>query len=87
MAERRHRIRGQVTVETAVMFGMVVAGLVAMALYLQRGVQGGVKSNSDSFGSQFSATKAWNVHTSSDTNENSTRIQQNQTTNYNQTLN
>lgn len=84
MVKRAQRCRGQVTVETAVLFGVVVTGLVAMAVYLQRGVQGGVKSNADSFGTQFSANTKWNVKTSSDTTENSKQILSNQTTNYNQ---
>lgn len=66
--------RGQVTVEVAILFGFVVAALVAMALYLQRGVQGGMKSNSDSLGSQFSATKGWESHSRSATRENATDI-------------
>ena len=57
--------RGQVTVEVAVLFGFVVAGLVALALYLQRGVQGGLKSNADSLGGQFSAAESWNSYTRS----------------------
>ncbi len=84
MVKRAQRGRGQVTVETAVLFGVVVTGLVAMAVYLQRGVQGGVKSNADSFGTQFSAKTAWSTKTSSDTTETSNQILSNQTTNYNQ---
>jgi uncharacterized protein (UPF0333 family) len=59
MLQRAYGKRGQVTVEVAVLFGVVVAGLVALAIYFQRGVQGGVRSNADSFGQQFSATGAW----------------------------
>jgi uncharacterized protein (UPF0333 family) len=59
MLKRAYGKRGQVTVEVAVLFGVVVAGLVAMAIYFQRGIQGGVRSNADSFGQQFSATGAW----------------------------
>lgn len=66
--------RGQVTVEVAILFGFVVAALVAMALYLQRGVQGGMKSNSDSFGTQFSATHPFESHSKSLTQETSTAI-------------
>ena len=90
MTKRRAQ-RGQVTVELAVLFGVVVAALVFMAIYFQRGVQGGVRSNADSFGSQFSATGAFNQTTT--TNQNSTEDQtsvttdQNQATNYSQTLN
>ena len=57
--------RGQVTVEVAVLFGFVVAGLVALALYLQRSVQGGLRSNADSLGGQFSSGEAWTSYTRS----------------------
>jgi len=80
-----HR-RGQVTVETAVLFGFVVAGLVAMAVYLQRGVQGGMKSNADSMGTQFQATTGWKVVTQSNTTETKTEIKSHQDTAYDQTL-
>ncbi len=70
--------RGQVTVEVAILFGFVVAALVAMALYLQRGVQGGMKSNSDSIGTQFSATKAFESHSISTTAEDTTAVKSGQ---------
>ncbi len=76
------RSRGQVTVEAAVLFGTVVAGFIALAIYLQRAVQGGVKSNADSFGSQFSSNNQWNVRTDSNTFETATTITSNQSTNY-----
>ena len=78
--------RGQVTVEMAILYGFVIAALVAMAIYLQRAVSGGAKSNSDSFGTQFSATQAWNSKTISNTTENATQVVSNQTTNYKQTI-
>ena len=90
MAKRMGQ-RGQVTVEIAVLFGVVVAALVFMAIYFQRGVQGGVRSNADSFGQQFSATGAWNQTSTSTQNtvETPTTVTttQNQNLNYNQTLN
>lgn len=90
MTKRRAQ-RGQVTVELAVLFGVVVAALVFMAIYFQRGVQGGVRSNADSFGSQFSATGVWNQNTT--TNQHTVETpadvvtDQDQTTHYNQALN
>lgn len=66
--------KGQVTLEVAILFGFVVAALVAMAIYLQRGVQGGVKSNADSLGTQFSANTKWEFHSKSNTNENETEV-------------
>ena len=70
--------RGQVTVEVAVLFGFVVAGLVALALYLQRGVQGGLKSNADSLGGQFSAGEAWTSYTRSGSLEDGKAIRSSQ---------
>jgi hypothetical protein len=52
--------RGQVTAELAVLFTFVIAGLIFMGFYLQRGVQGGVKGNVDALGQQFSTTGTWN---------------------------
>ena len=51
--------RGQVTAETAVLFTFVIAGFVFMGVYLQRAAQGGVKSNADSLGQQFSTTSGF----------------------------
>lgn len=51
--------RGQVTAEMAVLFSFVVAALVFMGVYIQRGAQGGVKGNVDSIGQQFSTSTAW----------------------------
>ncbi len=59
------RSKGQVTVEVAVLFGVVVAALVAMAAYVQRGVAGGMRSNADSFGTQYQVDKPFEVHTRS----------------------
>jgi uncharacterized protein (UPF0333 family) len=53
------RQRGQVTAEVAVLFGVVIAAFVAMAIYLQRSGQGYIKSNAESLGTQFSATSPW----------------------------
>ncbi len=86
MLRGRNSSRGQVTVEMAVMFAFLVAGIVAMAVYFQRAVQGGMRSNSDSFGTQFSATEGWNSVTTSNTNETNISILSNQNTNYNQAL-
>ncbi len=69
MLKRLQKRKGQVTVETAVLFGTVVAGLIALAVYLQRAVQGGVKSNADSFGTQFAANTNWSVITDSNSTE------------------
>lgn len=81
---------GQVTVEVAVLMSVTVAAIVGMAVYLQRGIQGGMKSNADSLGTQFSVTDGWKQTTTTKqgTTENRTTIttDQDQTANYNQSL-
>jgi len=60
------RQRGQVTAEVAVLFTFVIAGIVFMGTYLQRAAQGGLKSNADSLGSQFSTSESqggWTSYT------------------------
>ena len=90
MVKRMRQRRGQVTVEIAVLFGVVVAALVFMAIYFQRGVQGGVRSSADSLGQQFSATGAWNqtstTHQTTNETKTSVNTHQNQNMHYSQTL-
>ena len=83
---RRRFQRGQVTVEAAILFTFVIAALVGMAIYLQRGAQGGVKSNSDSLGTQFSAKSAWNSTSKSKTHEDKVAVTSDQTSEYDQNL-
>lgn len=78
--------RGQVTVEAAILFTFVIAALVALAVYLQRGAQGGVRSNADSLGTQFSATQPWSSSSTSVTNEDPTTVTSTQSSGYSQTL-
>lgn len=78
MVRRFANQRGQVTVEVAVLFGFVVAGLVALALYLQRSVQGGLRSNADSLGGQFSSAENWTSHTRSASFEDGKTIRSSQ---------
>ena len=70
MSHRSIRSRkGQVTVEVAILFGVVVAALVAMAAYVQRGMAGGMRSNADSLGTQYQPTAGLEVHTRSTNSE------------------
>lgn len=50
--------RGQSTLEYSVIIAVVVAGLVAMQLYMKRGMQGKLKQSSDDIGEQFSPTQS-----------------------------
>ncbi len=83
--KREHR-RGQVTVEVAVLFAAVIAALFFMAMYLQRGAQGGVKGSADSLGTQFGGRNPWTQNTHSVSNEVGNRIEQNSNTDFSQTL-
>lgn len=46
--------RGQSTLEYAVLVVVIIAALIAMQVYLKRGIQGRVRESSDQIGEQFS---------------------------------
>jgi hypothetical protein len=46
---------GQSTLEYAVIIAVIVGALLAMQIYLQRGVQGKLRESADSIGQQYSA--------------------------------
>lgn len=48
------RKRGQSTLEYAVLIVVIIAALIAMQVYLKRGIQGRVRESSDQIGEQFS---------------------------------
>lgn len=48
------RKRGQSTLEYAVLIVVIIAALIAMQVYLKRGVQGRMRESSDQIGEQFS---------------------------------
>jgi hypothetical protein len=91
MLRRIAKSKGQVTVEVAVLFSAVVAALVLMGIYLQRAAQGGVKSNADSLGTQFSSQTGWSTSSISNSWSHDTRnqIESNQLSNstFNQDVN
>ena len=82
---RRSR-RGVATIELAVFFACFILALTFLAKYIQRAAQGGIRSNADSLGSQFSAKSPFTQSTHSDSYDNAVRVQQDQTSNFNQTL-
>jgi uncharacterized protein (UPF0333 family) len=51
---RLKKNRAQSTLEYAILIGVIVAGLVAMQVYLKRGYQGKLRESADSMGEQFS---------------------------------
>ncbi len=51
---RMFRKRGQSTLEYAVLIVVIIAALIAMQVYLKRGLQGRLRESSDQIGDQFS---------------------------------
>lgn len=47
--------KGQSVLEYAMIIAVVVAGLIAMQVYMKRGVQGKLRSSVDDIGAQFDA--------------------------------
>ena len=54
MFARLSKKRAQTTLEYAILIGVIVAGLIAMQVYLKRGFQGKLKEGADTMGQQFS---------------------------------
>ena len=51
---RKLASKGQSTLEYAVLIVVIIAALIAMQVYLKRGVQGRMRESSDQIGEQFS---------------------------------
>jgi hypothetical protein len=49
------RTKGQTTLEVVILIGFVVAALIAMGVYMKRGVQGRLRDSTDQVGEQYSA--------------------------------
>ena len=55
----RHMVsRGQTTLEFALLIAVVVGALLAMQVYMRRGVSGKVKESTDQIGEQFDSNSA-----------------------------
>ena len=48
------KTKGQSTLEYAVLIIVIIAALIAMQVYLKRGIQGRMRESSDQIGEQFS---------------------------------
>lgn len=73
---KRMNRRGQVTVEAALLWTFVIAAFVFLGFYLQRAAQGGLKSNADGLGTQFSTGSGFSTFSNSRTHETATMTQQ-----------
>jgi len=47
--------KGQSTLEYVILIGFVVAALIAMGVYMKRGVQGKIRESTDQVGEQYEA--------------------------------
>lgn len=47
--------RGQSTLEYVILIGFVVAALIAMGIYMKRGIQGKLRESTDQVGEQYDA--------------------------------
>lgn len=50
----RRNLRGQSTLEYVILAGFVVAALIAMGVYMRRGMQGRLRESTDQIGQQYS---------------------------------
>ncbi len=63
---------GQSTLEYAILIAVIVGGLIAMQVYVKRGVQGRLRSSADDIGGQYSpgyVESSFTTETSSTTME------------------
>ena len=49
------KTKGQSTLEYVILLGFVVAALIAMGVYMRRGMQGRLRESTDQVGEQYSA--------------------------------
>ncbi len=59
----RRSLRGQSTLEYVILIGFVVAALIAMGIYMKRGVQGKLRESTDQIGEQYSAQNTTSEYT------------------------
>jgi len=57
------KTKGQTTLEVVILIGFVTAALVAMGVYIKRGIQGRLRGSTDQVGEQYSAWKTSGSYT------------------------
>jgi len=50
------KTKGQTTLEVVILIGFVTAALIAMGVYMKRGIQGRLRESTDQVGEQYSAS-------------------------------
>lgn len=68
------RIKGQSTLEYAMVIAVIVAALVAMQIYMKRSVQGKLRSATDDIGQQYSVGNMTGTVTTQQGNVSSTEV-------------
>ena len=69
----RVKTKGQSTLEYVILLGFIVAALIAMGVYMKRGIQGRLRQSTDQVGEQYSArntTSKYTVTTNTSQTEN-----------------
>jgi len=55
--------KGQSTLEYVILLGFIVAALIAMGIYMKRGIQGRLRESTDQVGEQYSARNTKSSYT------------------------
>jgi Flp pilus assembly pilin Flp len=75
MLQQLRKYKGQTTLEYAILVVIIIGALLALQVYIKRGVQGRLKSATDDVGEQYSMAEGANyykkVTTTSNTTDNS----------------
>lgn len=74
MKNRYYKSKAQSMIEYSMMVACLVAALVAMQIYVKRGIQGRIKNAADEIGEQYSATTTTSGLTQTINNPNPTNI-------------
>lgn len=57
------RTKGQSTLEYVILLGFVVAALIAMGVYMKRGMEGKLRESTDQVGDQYDPKKVTSTYT------------------------
>ena len=59
----KRNLRGQSTLEYVILAGFVVAALIAIGVYMKRGIQGRLRESTDQIGQQYSVEHTTSEYT------------------------
>ncbi|MBU1869558.1 MAG: hypothetical protein KJ818_03720 [Candidatus Omnitrophica bacterium] len=72
--------KGQTTLEYAILIGVIVAGLIAMQIYVKRGYMGKMRESADDMGKQFAPGASTYTYTYSSHSQTNETVQDGKTT-------